>query len=189
MIWSRSSNQSCQSYRSIQYNKVKHVLVVSALKANHGELGQWKTFVMPLKQIWPQFVLHNLCLCFAHVKIGETFVYLWESLDLWYLKSSFEWLKEQARFVLSSYRSQKYHIASKPRKRQNKNKYMTVALRKKVRRKHQKISPFPNQAVADLRGSKFFQLHAVFGKNLQNRMLAPPGGLTPHLRKSWIRHC
>ena len=46
-------------------------------------------------------------------------------------------------------------------------------------------------AVADLRGyegrfpppqgSKFFQFHAVFGKILQNHMLAPPEGWHPYL--------
>ena len=52
--------------------------------------------------------------------------------------------------------------------------------------------------MADLRGrkgrappgSKFFRFHAVFGKNWQNRMLAPPRGVgAPSSGKSWIRHC
>ena len=34
---------------------------------------------------------------------------------------------------------------------------------------------------APLSGSKFFQFHSVFGKIWQNRKLAPPGGLAPHL--------
>ena len=45
------------------------------------------------------------------------------------------------------------------------------------------ISPY--KAVADLRGApyspKFSQFHAEFWKFWQNRMLAPPGGLTPTL--------
>ena len=31
--------------------------------------------------------------------------------------------------------------------------------------------------------SKFFQFHAVLGEIWQNHMLAPPGGLAPHLRE------
>ena len=55
------------------------------------------------------------------------------------------------------------------------------------------ISPY--KAVADLRGAparapynpKFSQFHAEFWKFWQNRMLAPPGGLTPPYGESWIR--
>ena len=52
-------------------------------------------------------------------------------------------------------------------------------------------------AVVDLRGargtyvpwgSKFFQFHAVFGKNWENRMLVPPREVgAPSSGKSWIR--
>ena len=46
------------------------------------------------------------------------------------------------------------------------------------------------QAVADLRGSKSFQFHAVLGKIWQNRMLSPPWRIgAPTSGKSWIRHC
>ena len=47
-----------------------------------------------------------------------------------------------------------------------------------------------HKAVEDLRGPKFFQFHAVFGKIWQNRMLAPPPGVSaPSSGKSWFRHC
>ena len=61
------------------------------------------------------------------------------------------------------------------------------------------LQGIPDKAVVDLRGGmrdvyplggKFFQIHAVFGENWQNCMLAPPWGVgAPSLGKSWIHHC
>ena len=44
-----------------------------------------------------------------------------------------------------------------------------------------KVNDIDKTSVADLRGSKFFQFHAVFGEIWQNCLLSPPGGLAPHL--------